>query len=290
MNISWDDLRTVLALVRGGTLALAADELGVAYTTVARRIARAEAAMGVTLFERLADGYRPTEAAKLVAAHAAKMEQSQDALLRGMSGRDQRLTGTLTITAPQLLIGPALGPAIEAFCRAYPGVKLDVRATNTPLDLSRREADLAIRISREPGDSLMGLRLAEQQTAAFAAPEVAERIVQDQTAPVDWLVYAAYDDVPKAVDPTWPNHRVKIRFDDMVAIVGAAQAGLGVARVPFFLGRSTPGLVQVPVLPPQSYMDIWVVGHRDVWPAAKVTAFREILVAHMRANRALYVA
>ncbi len=290
MDISWDDLRTVLALVRGGTLAAAAKDLGVAYTTVARRIARVEAAMGVTLFERLADGYKPTETAKLVAEHAAQMEQSQDALLRGVSGRDRRLTGTLTITAPQLLIGQALGPAIDAFCKAYPEVRLDVRATNTPLDLARREADLAIRISREPGDSLMGLRLVEQQMAAFAAPDVADRIAQDHQSPIDWLNYAALEDVPKGVDPSWPNHRVRIRFDDMVAILGAAQAGLGVARVPFFLGRTTAGLVQVPVLPPQPYMDIWIVAHRDVWPSAKVTAFREILTTHMRANRALYVA
>ncbi len=290
MDLSWDDLRTVLSLVRGGTLAAAAEDLGVAYTTIARRIARAEAAMGVTLFERLADGYRPTEMAKLVAEHAATMEQSQDALLRGVLGRDQNLTGTLTITAPQLLIGPALGPAIETFCENYPDVRLDVRATNTPLDLTRREADLAIRISKEPGDSLMGLRLVEQQSAAFAAPGVAELIARDPQRTVEWLNYVAYEDVPKGVDPAWPNHRVKIRFDDMVAILGAVQAGLGVARVPFFLGRTTAGLVRVPVLPPQPYMDIWVVAHRDVWPSAKVTAFREILAAHMRANRALYVA
>ncbi len=290
MAISWDDLRTVLALVRGGTLATAAAELGVAYTTVARRVARAETAMGVTLFERLAEGYVPTETAQLVAEHAATMEQSQDALLRGVSGRDKRLTGRLTVTAPQLLIGPAMGKAIDAFCKAYPDVALDVRATNTPLDLTRREADLAVRISRDPGDSLMGLRLAEQQTAAFAAPDLADRLLQDKSVPVEWLIYADYDVVPKAVDRSWPDHRVRIRFDDMVAILGAARAGLGVARLPFFLGRTTPGLVQIPVLPPQPYMDIWVVAHRDVWPSAKVTAFRDILSAQMRADRALYVA
>ena len=79
-------------------------------------------------------------------------------------------------------------------------------------------------------------------------------------------------------------------FDDMVAIRAAALAGLGVARMPLFLGRASDGLVQVPVLSPQSYPDIWVVAHRDVWAAAKVTAFREILVPFMRRRRAQFIA
>ena len=64
----------------------------------------------------------------------------------------------------------------------------------------------------------------------------------------------------------------------------------GVVRLPFFLGRSLPGLVQVPCLPPQPYADIWAVAHPDVWPSAKLKAFRDVLVPHIRAHRALFVA
>ena len=88
MTPRWDDLETVLHLVREGSLARAAEQLGVTYTTVARRIVRAETALGVTLFERLSDGYRPTEAAALVASHAATMQDAAFAMLREMAGRD----------------------------------------------------------------------------------------------------------------------------------------------------------------------------------------------------------
>jgi DNA-binding transcriptional LysR family regulator len=290
MAIQWDDLKTVLAVVRCGTLVGAAAELGLNYTTVARRIERAERAIGEVLFERLPDGYHPTDIAHLVAQHATEMEQQNDALLRKLQGRDQSLTGTLVITAPQLLIGPHLAPVLDQFCAKQREVDLRVHATNDLLDLNRRAADLAIRISRNPGDSLTGLRLCAQQTASFANAEVAKRIKDDPKTCIDWIVYGQGNGVPKASLKDYPNARVRMEFDDMVAMVGAAQAGLGVVRMPMFLGRATDGLVQVPVLQPQPYMDIWVVGHSDVWPSAKVAAFREILVPHFRSQRACFVA
>ena len=277
MSAQWDDLKTVLALVQGGSLAAAADTLGVTYTTVARRIDRAEQALGDKLFERLPSGYHATEMAQLVAKHAADMQKHEDALNRQIAGRDARLTGPLTVTAPQLIIAHLLCPAIADFRKAHPEVDLRVRATNALLDLNRREADLAIRISRSPGDSLTGLRLSGQHTASFAGPDWAKRIAEDPSAPIDWIVYSDHAQLPEEVTQRYPGSRIAFRFDDMIAMSGAAQAGLGVVRVPMFLGRALPGLVQVPLLSPQPYADIWVVAHPDVWPSAKLEAFRAVL-------------
>jgi len=279
-----------LAVVRSGSLAGAGAVLGVNYTTVARRIQRLEAALGEPLFDRLQGGYRPTEAAQLVAAHASEMEVHQNALLRQLRGRDQSLSGALVITAPQLLIGPYVAPVLERFAAAHGDVDLRMRATNDLLDLTRREADLAIRVSRNPGDTLTGLRLCAQQNASFASPEVAAKIARDPGGCIDWIVYEQSGVVPKASLTRYPNARVAMQFDDMVAMSGAAQAGLGVVRMPMFLGRATPGLVQVPVLAPQPYADVWLVGHPDVWRSAKVAAFRALLVPHFRAHRSDFVA
>lgn len=289
MDMNWDDLRTVFLLVRHGTLAAAAEALGVNYTTVARRVRRAEATLGEPLFERLADGYRPTAAAELIAVHGAEMEIFEHDLMRQLKGRDARLAGPLTITAPQLLIAHVLAPLIDTFTREYPGIDLRIRATNELMDLTRREADLAIRISRNPGDSLKGLRLLRQQNASFASPDWAERLRNDPKHMVDWITYDVLPNVPKGVDPRFPNQRVRFRFDDMVAMAGAAEAGLGVVRLPMFLGRALR-LEQVPVLPPQPYAEIWAVAHPDVWPSARVRAFVEPLVAFCKANRARFVA
>lgn len=289
MDVAWDDLRTVLMLVRHRTLADAAVSLGVTYTTVARRVQRAEAVLNQPLFERLPDGYRPTNAARLIAEHAGAMETREHALMRQLQGAASDLSGPMTITAPQLLIASFLAPVFDAFAKTYPQVELRILATNALLDLSRREADLAIRISRSPGDTLTGLRLASQDTASFASQEVAARIAEDPSAMIDWIVYDGHPNVPEGLAPRFANHRVHLRFDDMTAMVGAAQAGLGVVRVPMFLGRSSAGLVQVPVLPPQPYADIWVVGHPDVWPSVKLRAFRDLLTKQFKQKRAIFV-
>lgn len=290
MSIAWDDLRTVLMLVRHRSLAAAAEALDINYTTVARRIRRAEGSLNRPLFERFPDGYKATEVALLLAEHAGQMEEAEHCLMRCLQGSETVLSGLLTITAPQLLIANFLAPVIDQFAKVYPQIELRVLATNELLDLTRREADLAIRISRNPGDTLTGLRLLSQQTASFCSPSVATRIASNPSAMIDWIVYDTYPDVPKGIAPDFPNNRVHLRFDDMVAMVGAAQAGLGVVRMPMFLGRASAGLVQVPVLPPQHYADIWVVGHPDVWPSKKVRAFRDILIACCKAERHQFVA
>ena len=156
--------------------------------------------------------------------------------------------------------------------------------------MTRREADLAIRISKNPGDTLTGLRLLNQENASFSNQDVADRITSEPTAMIDWIVHDANPSVPKGIGPEFPNNEVRFRFDDMVAMVGAAQAGLGVVRMPMFLGRASAGLVQVPVLFPQPYADIWVVGHPDVWPSIKLRAFRGILVSYCKAHRQKFVA
>ncbi|QBY02849.1 LysR family transcriptional regulator [Rhodophyticola sp. CCM32] len=287
--MGWDDLHMVLMLVRHGTLATAGQAVGVAYTTVARRVQRAEAALNTPLFDRLSDGYHPTEAGRAVARYAAEMEQRDLALQRELASNDQTLVGPLTVTAPELLIGPYIAPVLAQLADTEPGIDVSIRATNDLLDLSRRAADIAIRISRNPGDSLTGLRLAEQHSASFAAPEMAEALAQNPADEVQWILHSSALGPPRASLERYPNARVRFRFDDMVAVIGAARAGLGVARMPRFLGRSEPGLVQVPVLPPQPYMDIWVVAHADIWRSRRVAAFRKALVPYFRARRAEFI-
>ena len=289
MDMRWDDLQTVTLLVRHGTLAGAAEALGVNYTTVARRIRRAEAAFGEALFERLADGYQPTDASRLIAQHGDAMEDTEHALMRRLKGREAQLSGPLTITAPQLLIAYVLSPLLDQFTRTHPQIDLRILATNELVDLARREADVAIRISQNPGDALKGLRLLEQESASFASPKWSALLQEAPEAMVDWIVYDVFPGVPKGASADYPNQRVRFRFDDMVAMAGAAVAGLGVVRMPMFLGRAMPGLVQVPVLPPVPYLDIWVVAHAGVWPSAKVRAFVKPLTDFCRAERKRFV-
>jgi DNA-binding transcriptional LysR family regulator len=286
MEISWDDLRTVLAVVRGGTLAKASQALGVNYTTVARRVSRLEAALDTRLFDRLADGYHPTPAGLAVARRAEAMDtQSQD-LLREVSSLQEDVAGPLVVTAPQLLIASHLHQVIGDFMQAYPQVDLTVRATNDLLDLNRREADLAIRIQRNPHETLVGKRLAAQQTAAFASAELVQRMRDGKAW--GWLGFTNWTQPPQASLRRFPDARILLRFDDMIAVIAAAKAGIGVARMPLFVGRDN-GLQQVDVMESQDYADIWALSHRDIARVPKVQAFRDMLDPFFRAHRQDFV-
>lgn len=288
MQVNWDDMRTVLALVRAGTLAGAAEALGVTYTTVARRVHRAEDMLGQVLFERHPEGYLATAEAHSMAAAAEQMEQQEHQLLRQLAGQDQSLSGPFTLTAPQLLIQAHLGPLLVEFSHQYPEIDLTVKASNDLLNLNRREADLAIRISGDPGDTLVGRRLTLQRSACFAAPKVAERAAADPKAVLDWIQYSEHVSVPKAALAQYPNARVRGRFDDMVAMVAAARSGMGALRMPVFLGRATAGLVPLSQVATTSYAPIWMLSHRDLQHARKVAAFKDLLVPWFKQHADLF--
>lgn len=289
MTAHWDDLKTVMHLVRGGSLANAAGALGVSYTTVARRVKRAEDDLGFQLFERLADGYQATEAGHEVARKATAMEIQEHDLMRGLVGSDKNLSGVLTITAPQLLCNMQLSSVFLEFTSRYPDVDLHVRAATELLDLNRREADLAIRVSNQPGDSLMGRRLTSQQSAVFGTKFWADQIQESPLQMVDWVMHDSRQDIKNEVTADVPNMRARFRTDDMTTMISAARTGMGVIRMPVFLGLEFSDLYQIPQLPAQSFPDIWMVAHRDVWPSARVAAFREILLAHFMKAKTQFV-
>ena len=290
MSAHWDDLKTVMHLVRGGSLATAADALGVSYTTVARRVKRAEEDLGVQLFDRLADGYQATEAGEVVARKAAAMETEEMDLLRNLVGSEQVVSGHLTITAPQLLCTSHLIPVFKAFNERYPDVELHARSDSALLDLNRREADLAIRVSDAPGDSLTGRVLARQDSLAYGSKEWADRIASNANTPVQWIVPERIPPAFKKYVPEFPTENIVLRSDDLTTMMEAARAGMGIVMLPRFMGTSIADLHALPICEPIPFPDVWAVAHRDIWRSARVAAFREILIPHFKKNAHLFSA
>jgi len=191
------------------------------------------------------------------------------------------MTGVLTITTPPLLVGPFLAEIFAHFKALYPEIELNIRATNQALDLNKPEADVAIRISNTPDETLVGQRLAKQRSASFASEALAQTLKDNPDMTVPWVGLLNTQGAPKASLRNYPNAKVVYRFDDMHAIMGAVQAGLGVGRMPMFAGH-TPGIVQVPLLQPQPYWDIWILTHADLRKAPKVQAFKNVLVPYFK--------
>ena len=283
---NWDDLRFVLAAARHGSLSAAARALGVNHATVSRRIAAAEDALGAVLFDRLPSGYVPTEAGRKAAAIAETMEVAAMDLERAIAARDTRLEGPLTITAAQLLVERVLAPILAEFRTAYPGIEPIVRATNEELSLARREADVALRVSNRPVETLHGTKIVTQLAGVYGSRQYVGALRTDD--PLDLMRFVHWPDVIEEVSAHWPRVRTSLSFDDMVAALGAVRAGLGVTRMPCFLGETDPDLVRVPGIPLVPYYDIWLVTHPDLRRVRRIQVFMSFAAKRLRALRAIF--
>jgi DNA-binding transcriptional LysR family regulator len=146
--MNWDDLRYILAIARAGTLAAAARQLGVNQTTVTRRLAAAEAAMGARLFERVEARLYPTKAGETAIARAAQVEAEVRALESGITHDDAAPAGLVRLTAVPILVNRFIIPALPRFHATYPRIELELIAEARNVSLSRREADIALRLAR----------------------------------------------------------------------------------------------------------------------------------------------
>ena len=283
--MDWGDLRYVLETVRHGGLSGAARELGVNHATVARRIAAAEAALGAPLFDRRPTGYVPTEAGQDAARAAELFETEHATLSRTIAAREDTLSGPLTVTAPQLMIQTVLAPILGDFARQHPEIRLTALGANATLNLAHREADVAIRIAHDPDPDLVGRRVASQQSTVYAHRDYVADLVASGRTGLDWLRFVHWEEAPKAVMEAYPDTKVLMYLDDMVAMIGAVRAGLGATRMACFLGDTDPDLVRVPGLELMPYAPVWVLTHADLRHVPRIAAFSRFVSDALRAQR-----
>ncbi len=278
--LDWNDLRFVLETARNGGTSGAARVLGVNHATVARRISAAEQALGERLFDRLPSGYVPTEAGQEAVRTAEAMARLNSDLDLKIAARDDRLRGRLRVTAPQLFIQRIFGDVLKDFTQAYPQVDLELVATNDTLNLAQREADVAIRFSNEPPETLFGRRFMEQKGAVYASPDLIARDPGGE-APLDWVRFAHWPGPPAELKAVRPNLRVRLTVDDMAAAIGAVRAGIGATRMACFLGDTDPALVRVPHMPRFDYLPLWLLTHADLRHVPRIRTFMEFTAARL---------
>jgi len=195
--MAWSDLEVVLAICRAGSLCGAARDLGCTHSTVFRRINAIEKSVGVRFFERLPRGYVMTEAGQVALTYAERVESEFHALHREVLGRDAELRGDVGITAPQGLVDGLLPALMAEFRRRHPRVTIELTGGSPALHLRRREADIAIRDTRQPPDDALGRRICAFRFGYYASPDYlaahGDRALADHdfiamTGSVGWLV------------------------------------------------------------------------------------------------------
>lgn len=278
--LSWDDMRLALAIGRAGTLVGAARALGLNHSTVFRRLGALEAQIGVRLFERFRDGYTPTAAGEEVIALAGRIDTDVTAIERRLAGQDLRPSGLVRVTTTDTLVELVM-PMLASFRNAHPEIVLELAASNEILNLSRRDADVAIRPSVEPPDMLVGRRVGTIAFALFAATDYLKRKParlkleeHDWAAPDDSLAHLR---AAQWIDATIPSGRIVFRTGSLVTLQRAVRAGIGVAPLPCYLGDSDPALRRLGGTMDAFAAGLWLLTHPDLRRVARIRAFMDFM-------------
>ena len=293
----WNELKLVLAVVRAGGLIGAANALGIDHSTVFRRLRASEARLGQPLFERLPGGaYEPTSLAERIVAAAEQMEDQVLALGRDIVGRDHRLTGRLRVTSSETLAYRVLLPHLATLRRVHPGVVLELVIDNRVLNLTRREADVALRPLRPKEGDLWGRKLADVAWTVYGTNDyvrdygtVASPQKLKEHPLVGWEESVEGINAAEWLDATVPASAFVFRTSSLVAQLSAAKAGIGLAVLPCYLGDSDPELSRaLPEPVPALARELWLVTHTDLHRTARVRAFFEVVGNGLAAERALF--
>ncbi len=288
IDFRWDDARVLLSLLRERTLLSAGARLGMNASTVGRRLDALEQALGARLFDRTPDGVLPTALAQNLRPHAEAVERAAMGLTMAVEGREQKIEGVVRLAVPPGIAEYLIAPALPRLLARHPGLRVIVDVSTAFADLTRREADLALRTLRPTHGDLVVVKLGETDeallcSARYAAKHGPLRRI-DQVRWITWGDGLAHLPAARWVAEAVPESAIVLRTDSIGTQTAAASAGLGVALLSRVY-QGVHGLVSMPLttafrklLPKPTHTALWLVGHRALREVPRIAATWSFLV------------
>lgn len=277
-HVNWDNLRYVLMVAEKGSIAAAARELGVNRTTVLRRINTFQDNLNCRIFERSDSGYILTPEAEKMIDAAREVENTLFNMQRQIAGHELRLEGELRVTTTDTLMVSLIGPHLAGFNRKHPHIVVDVVMTNSILDLSRRDADIAIRPTKSPEPPLLGRRVADVRFNIYASHSYTKFTKRSNLFKQQWIGFeTSLQSTPpgKWLEASIPRENICLRGDSFIALKVAAENGMGLALLPHYLGDSSDLLQRHPTPIDELTTGLWLITHPDLTRSAKINAFMD---------------
>ncbi|PHS17069.1 MAG: LysR family transcriptional regulator [Kangiella sp.] len=282
--MNWDDLKYFLAVAREKSISGGAKLLGVQHSTVSRRLRALEKKMGTQLIERKKSGYELTSDGEKLKKAALKMEFEVLKIDGVLAGNESKLTGQLKVTAINNMASTILMPIFSSFAKNYPAIELHIMVTNTYASLADREADVAIRLTNTPLDTLVGKRLVTIASAVYASQSYLTKIAKENSQ-VKWLGVTCCGFHKAWTKQTCTDHEHQFYSDDTLLTKSALKQDLGLAYLPCFMGDSEKTLVRYNQPDDIHNLGLWLLFHPDLKRNAKVLAFREHMVNEINAQK-----
>jgi DNA-binding transcriptional LysR family regulator len=289
--LSWDDFRYVKAIADNRSLGGAAQVLGVNHSTVFRRLGQVEHQLGSRLFERGRAGYALTPCGEEMVRLAERVGEDITAFERRVTGRDLRPSGELRITCSDTVLMCLLAEVLVGFRRAYPEIIIDLVVSNTMLNLSKRDADVAVRATHQAPEALAGRQIARIAWGVFGPKLLAGKPFDLEADPPrhNWVAFADHVALVRAAkwlrDHAVGEDRIIYKANTMLGLPQAVAGGAGLALLPCYVGEMAPGIVRLG--PPIAELEgeLWLLTHPDLRNTARVRAFLDFCSTEIAKRR-----
>jgi DNA-binding transcriptional LysR family regulator len=291
MAWQWDDVRFFLAVARAGSLSGAARALGVGHVTVGRRITLLEKRLGVTLVNRTPEGFATTSAGQAILRECMAMESAAMGLERVVAGRDSLVAGSVRVTTTEALAYQLVAPAIAALHETHPELRVDLITAVRSFDITRREADVAVRFARPSASELVCRKLGDVTFSLYASKHyLAKKGVPKQGQGLADFDLITFTGTPTAMSPAFMGEslegaRISLRCDNALIQLRAAASKGGIAEAACFLGDSAPDLVRVWPDKAPTRRAVWLIMHQDMRRAARIRAVANAITEAFRRQR-----
>ncbi|MCA9517906.1 MAG: LysR family transcriptional regulator [Myxococcales bacterium] len=293
-DLDWNQVRVFLAVARAGRLPGAAERLGMTVSTVSRRLDRLEEDLGLHLFDRSHDGTAPTAAAEGMLPAAEEMERALAGFAAAADAVESTAEGVVRVSTPPGVADAFVAPLLARLRESFPRVVVELDASVGYADLTRRDADIAIRALRPRSGDLVAKRLTVTRAAALASPGYAAELgTLERATDARWIVWGR--ELMHIPTGRWlathvgEGPHVALRTSHFASQLRAAAAGLGVvlAAEPFcHVHRLVPiafGPALAAARDALPVEELWLVGHRALRAVPRIAAvwgFLEDLFAH----------
>ena len=282
----WDNLRFFLAVAQSGSLTAAAEKLKVNQSTVSRRINGFEQAMKVRLFERFPTGYVLTPEGEELLYSVQRIEEETHTIERRVMGKNVELSGPIRVTCSLVIARSILIPLLKRFHAEHPDITIHLQLSSGLYNLTAREADVAIRVTRDAiPETLIGREIGRVEYGVYGERNYVEAyqknggkqllhwIGEDNSKErPDWL--------PAGIGPL----KLVMRSNDVLATVDLVKQGFGVGRLPHFLAREQKKLQQLELEHSIPAVPVWMLTHADLRRVNRITAFSRFIVDEFRAR------
>ncbi|MFC3285931.1 LysR family transcriptional regulator [Litchfieldella rifensis] len=282
----WDDLRIFLAVAREGSISGGANRLKVQHSTVSRRVKSLQAQLGTTLFERKKSGFELTQAGEELRDSAQRIEREVIGLEGALSNQDNFAGGELTVTAINNMASTILLPVFARFSMEQPETRLHIHVSNKYVSLAERQADVAIRLTNTPPETLVGTRLTTVTSAVYGSCNYLRSLAKGSKP--RWLGIECCEYHRSWTSEACPDHDHNFYIDDTLLTLAALKQDLGLAYLPCFMGDGEESLQRY--RPPDAAHDLglWLLYHADLKQNKRVQLFRAHMIREIGNLRALF--